>query len=91
VELVKLVGKLKHCVWITCVHLEDLHCLLAHFPGLIYHYLVSKIKKNNNKFKKKKIIFFIFIFLLTIILFYVFTCKCYFVISVSGLVLHAFT
>ena len=38
-------GKLKHCVWITCVHLEDLRYLLVNFPGLIFHYLVSKINK----------------------------------------------
>jgi len=61
------------------VHLEDLHCLLAHFPGLICHYLVSKIII----IKKKLFSLFYFIsynFILR------FTCKCYFVISVSGLV-----
>ena len=61
------------------MHLEDLHCLLAHFPGLICHYLVSKIII----IKKKLFSLFYFIsynFILR------FTCKCYFVISVSGLV-----
>jgi flagellar biogenesis protein FliO len=72
------------------VHLEDLHCLLAYFPSLICHYSVSKIIKNNKK--KKFVIFFLSLFfLLAIILFCVFTCKFYFVISVLGLVLHAFT
>jgi hypothetical protein len=65
------------------VHLEDLHCLLAHFLDLICHYLVSKIIKKIKKIKKKLFSLFFFIsynFILR------FTCKCYFVISVSGLV-----
>ena len=69
------------------MHLEDLHCLLAHFPGLICHYLVSKIKK------LKKIIFLYFYFIIFIFIFFIsynfilrFICKCYFVISVSELV-----
>jgi hypothetical protein len=41
------------------VHLEDLHCLLAYFSGLICYYLVSKIiiiviKKLLKKIKIKK-------------------------------------
>jgi hypothetical protein len=54
------------------VHLEDLHCLLAHFPGLICDYLASKII-----IIIIIIIKFIFYFLLAIILFCVFTYKCY--------------
>jgi len=48
------------------VHLEDLHCLLAHFLDLICHYLVSKIIKKIKKIKKK---LFSLFFLLAIILF----------------------
>jgi predicted PurR-regulated permease PerM len=71
------VGKLKHCVGIICVHLEDLHCLLAHFSGLICHYLVSKLIKKKKKIKKKIIFFilifiFIFIFILFFFLFFIF-------------------
>jgi hypothetical protein len=73
------VGKLKHGVWITCVHLEDLHCLLANFPGLICHYLVSKIKI---KIKIKRI-FFLNISYNFILRFYL---QVLFVILVLGLV-----
>jgi len=69
-------GKLKHCVWITCVHLEDLHCLLVNFPGLICHYLVSKIKKNKKHLKKNISYNFILRLYLQVL----------FVISVLGLV-----
>jgi hypothetical protein len=68
------------------VHLEDLHCLLAHFPGLICHHSVFKIIK---KIKKNYFLYFIFFISHNFIL--CFTYKCYFVISVSGLVLHVFT
>jgi len=49
------------------VHLDGLHCLLAYFPGLICHYLVSKIiiKKINFFFKK---LFSLFYFLLLAII-----------------------
>ena len=49
-EHVKFIGKLKHCVRITYVYLEDLHCFLANFFGLICHYLISKIKKISYNF-----------------------------------------
>jgi hypothetical protein len=68
------------------VHLDGLHCLLAHFPGLICHYLVSKIIIKKNKFFFLKIIFFILFFIISYNFILHFTCKCYFVISVSGLV-----
>ena len=66
------------------MHLEDLHCLFAHFPGLICHYLVSKIiKKNKKNFKN---LFSLFSFFISYNFILRFTCKGYFVFSVSGLV-----